>query len=106
MVVFVDLDHDTFSKNQFSHGPDALPHLFAEPGKSTLSKLMVVGAPQSAKLPTDDDISTDPTRDASQSQLEEQNQNQNAFSAALGCYPYATLVNQVTLCLVRYCGAD
>ncbi|KAE8309732.1 hypothetical protein BDV41DRAFT_547156 [Aspergillus transmontanensis] len=87
MVVFVDLDHDTFSKNHFSHGPDALPHHFAEPEKLTLSKLMVVGAPQSAKLATDDDTSIDPTRDASRFRLEEQNQNQNAFSVALGCYP-------------------
>ncbi|KAB8248315.1 hypothetical protein BDV35DRAFT_379167 [Aspergillus flavus] len=87
MVVFVDLDHDTFSKNHFSHGPDALPHHFAEPEKLTLSKLMVVGAPQSAKLATDDDTSIDPTHDASQFRLEEQNQNQNAFSVALGCYP-------------------
>lgn len=106
MVVFVDLDHDTFSKNHFPHGPDALPHHFAEPEKLTLSKLMVVGAAQSAKLATDDDTSIDPTHDASQFRLEEQNQNQNAFSVALGCYPYATLENQATLRLVRYCSAD
>ncbi|KAE8416955.1 hypothetical protein BDV36DRAFT_258374 [Aspergillus pseudocaelatus] len=87
MVVFVDLDHDTFSGDQFSLGPDALPHLFAEPAKLTMSKLTVVGAPQSAKLPSDDDTSTDPARDASQFRLEEQNQNQNAFSVALSCYP-------------------
>jgi hypothetical protein len=105
----VDLDHDTFSKHQFSRGPDALPHLLAEPGKPALAKLMVVRPPQpsrTSQLPTDHDPSTDPTRDDRSVHLEEQNLNRNAFSAALGCYPYATLVNQATLCLVRYCGAD
>ncbi|KAB8079257.1 hypothetical protein BDV29DRAFT_165181 [Aspergillus leporis] len=90
MVVFVDLDHDTFSKHQFSRGPDALPHLLAEPGKPALAKLMVVRPPQpsrTSQLPTDHDPSTDPTRDDRSVHLEEQNLNRNAFSAALGCYP-------------------
>ncbi|KAE8349179.1 hypothetical protein BDV28DRAFT_141741 [Aspergillus coremiiformis] len=82
MVVFVDLDHDTFNSHQFPRGPDALPHLFAEPGKSTLSRLVAVGPPQPAKLPSDDDAT-----DLIHNRLEEQDLNRNAFSAALGCYP-------------------
>lgn len=86
MVVFVDLghdtdlDHDILSKHQFPPGPDALPHLFTEPGKSILSKLMAVESPQSQ---------TDAPRNTSQDNLEAKIANQNAFSAALACYPIA-----------------
>jgi hypothetical protein len=104
MVVFVDLDQDAFDNHHFSVSQDALLHRFAEPRKSSLSKLMGTTLGLStrsadADMATNDanPPSTDATRNPSPSPTQQTPPSQTAFSAALSCYPYATLADQAII---------
>lgn len=73
MVVFVDYDHDL--GNHVPKGPDAFQP-YIEPGKPAFSKLSVGFEPEkSAEAP-------------SEAPTSEQHSVRDAFSVALGCYPY------------------
>ncbi|KAL4896837.1 hypothetical protein BDV59DRAFT_199181 [Aspergillus ambiguus] len=89
MVVFVDLDHDAFNKHHFSGARDSFLHPFAESGNTTLSKLKgIASGPSTRPADADDGVPADPICDPPLlPSPQKMPPNQNAFSAALSCYP-------------------
>jgi hypothetical protein len=93
MVVFVDYDNDTGGKQTVLKSPDAFQQPYVDPGKLGISRLSV-----GFELPSSENPSAEAPRGAlSSSENELQNSTiRNAFSVALGCYPYELLLNQAT----------
>lgn len=109
MVVFVDYESDTYSKNNYLHGATNDHHLRdhggdspirADPPRSLPAKLMMrttVPVPVSKSVDVDVDVAscsndtgTRQDQDGVAAATDEQrdNPNCNSFSAALSCYPY------------------
>lgn len=103
MVVFVDLEHDAFNKHHYSISPNTFVHPFAEQRKAPSSKLRGAAPDSPARLgdedvaTNDDDPPADPMDGTTRPCPSQQAPNRNAFSAALSCYPYATLADQATI---------
>lgn len=93
MVVFVDYDNDPVGKHAVLKSPDAFQPPYVDPGKPGVSKLSV-----GFELPSSENPSAEVPRGASSSSENEQQNStiRNAFSVALGCYPYELLLNQAT----------